>query len=108
MTVKVDKKSPWFDEKFQANEGPANSDDHFAQPDSTRGLRPYLERELSRRPSMYDHSTSETLAKGVHLRKQPNGTWELLVYRGRSTYDAYPVETREELLEFAKNFIQEP
>jgi hypothetical protein len=107
MTIRTNQNDPWHDPNFQPNAGPASSDD-FAQPrlSGSSGLRDFIQRETH--ANISDNRTSETLAKGIYLRRLRDGTYELLVYRGRSCYYSYPAETREELLEFSKNFIQEP
>jgi len=107
MTIKVDKKSPWSDPHFEPFE--LKTADGFAQVDSRGlGLRGFVEQEIQAR-SATSSGTNTTLVPGkIYLRQLRDGTYELLVYRGRSTYDAYPGETAEELLEFAKTFVKEP
>src|SRR5258706_11432268 len=99
MTIRTNRNDPWHGpgSAFEPNTGPADNSDQFAMPDTSGlGLRPFLERETALRASMYESSSCETLGKGVFLRKQANG-FELLVDRGRNTWDVYSDENREKL-----------
>ena len=113
MANRTNRSDPWHgpDSAFEPNEGPANTDDQFAPVDSRGlGLKSFVERAVQQRASMFETSpTNTTLVPGkIYLRQLRDGTYELLVYKGRSCYDAYPGETAEELLEFAKTFVKEP
>ena len=109
MAIRTAKNDPWHDEDFQPSAGPANSADQFAQPDSRGlGLRPFINRELTRSASVFETATSETLAPGIYLRRQAgSGDWELLVRHTRGSFLAYYAETREELLAIAEQKIGE-
>ena len=113
--LKLDRKSspsdPWRnDPNFLPNEGPKDTSDQFSQPDTPPGigLRRFIARE--NHETVSDNRTSETLAKGIYLRRLRDGSWEVLKYEGRSTYMSYPVSSREEGLEFFENNFrqQEP
>jgi hypothetical protein len=111
MAIRANRNDPWHgpSSSFQPNEGPArDSSDQFAPLDLRgTGLRGFVERELQSRAAT-SSGTNLTLIPGkLYLRQLPNGSWELLVYRGRSCYDAYPGESAEELIEFAKTLIKE-
>jgi hypothetical protein len=71
------------------------------------GLRQFIDRET--RLQAASSGSNRTLVPGkIFLRELRDGTYELLIYRGRCTYDAYPGATSEELLEFARQFVEQP
>src|SRR6266849_699530 len=101
MAIRTNRNDPWHgpSSSFQPSEGPArDSSDQFAPLDLRgTGLRGFVERELQSRAAT-SSGTNLTLVPGkIYLRQLPSGQWELLVYRGRSCYDAYLGETREEM-----------
>jgi hypothetical protein len=109
MANRTNKNDPWRgpNSSFPANEGPPQDSDKFA-PVDTRGLglRGFLEQELQQRNPTFESCSSETLGPGVYIRTQNNRT-ELVVYRGRQSYDIYSGE-REALIAFAnEHFIKE-
>jgi hypothetical protein len=103
MAINTAKNDPWYDENFQANEGPADTADQFSQVDSpAAGLRGFIERETYARAG--SSGTSEVLVRGkIFMKQLPHGEFELLIYRGRNTYDAYFADTRDELIRFAES-----
>jgi hypothetical protein len=106
VTVKVDKRSRWYDEKFQPNAGPVASDD-FAPLGLTGSgaLRDFIQRQTF--ASISDNRSSETLAPGVYIRRQANGTWELLIKHTRGSFRAFYAETRDQILEIAAEKMEE-
>jgi hypothetical protein len=107
MTIKTNKQSGWHDPNFEPHEGPVASDD-FAPLGLTgsASLRDFLNRQTQ--ANLSGNKSSETLGKGIYLHRLSDGSYELLVYRGRSTYDCYPGATRQELLDFANlHFLKE-
>lgn len=101
MTVKVDKRSRWYSESLQPNEGPPRDFDLFAPIDSRgTGLRSFVEQELNTR-AINRSGGNETLGKGVFLRITVNNEFELTVARGRGCYDCYICQSREEALALA-------
>jgi hypothetical protein len=108
MAIRTAKNNPWHDPNFEPPEGPTNTDDQFAQFETPgTGLRQFIDRET--RLQAASSGSNETLIPGkLYLRQQPSGLWELIWNRGRGCFNCYPSESREDLLEFAKqNFIQE-
>ena len=108
MAIRTNRNDPWHDENFLPSDGPVNTEDQFAQVDTRgTGLRGFVNRET--RLQAVSSGTNETLVPGkLFLRQQPSGLWELIYNRGRGCFDCYPSESREDLLEFAKTFVQEP
>ena len=113
--TKVSKNDSWAkpnEDKFDFTQHAVELDarDEFAQPDTPPGigLRQFLDRE-TRLQAASSGGGNRTLVPGkIYLKQLRDGSFELLVYRGRSCYDAYPGETAEELLEFARQFVGEP
>ena len=82
-------------------------DDDFLIDRRGSGLRSFVKKELEAR-AVNRSGSSETLVKGkIYLRQMPSGEFEMLVYRGRSAYDAYYSFDREELVKYADFLIQE-
>lgn len=113
MTVKVDKKSGWFDpneDKFNFAEHARELDarDEFAPPVAPPGigLRQFLDRQT--RLQAASSGSSETLVPGkLYLRQQqPSGLWELLHNRGRGTFDCYPIESQEQLIQLCQSLLE--
>ncbi len=102
MRTRPNRNDPWHgpNSAFQPNEGPVASDD-FAPLALTgsSALRDFIQRETH--ASIVDNRSSETLGKGVYLRRLPDSSYELLIYKGRSSYDGYYSDDREKLLEIA-------
>src|ERR1700730_15316416 len=105
MTVKTDKRSAWFDpngDKFNFAEHARALDaqNQFSQPDTPPGigLRQFLDRET--RAQAASSGSSEVLVQGkIFVNQIRDGTWELIVYRGRCTYYVYPGEQRAHALQ---------
>lgn|ERR1700676_966347 len=106
MKTRPNRSDPWRGpgSAFQPPEGPTNDSDLFAPVDLRgTGLRGFVEQELQAQSATADSGTNTTLIPGkVYLRKLRDGSWELLVYRGRCTYDCYPSESRDDLLKLAE------
>ena len=81
----------------------AHDNDHLIDRRGS-GLRSFVEQELNTQ-AVNRNGSSETLVKGkIYLRQMmPSGEFEMLVYRGRSAYDAYYSFDREELVRFAES-----
>ena len=112
--TKVSKNDSWAkpnEDKFNFDQHARELDarDDFSQVDAPPGigLRQFIDRE-TRLQAASSGGGNRTLVPGKIYLKQLRDGFELLVYRGRSCYDAYPGATAEELLEFAKTFVKEP
>jgi len=111
MTTRPNRSDPWHGpgSAFEPNTGPADDSDQFAPLDIRgAGLRQFVEQNLQAQ-SATSNSGSRALIPGkIFLKELRDGTYELLIYKGRCTYDAYPGQTAEELLEFARTLVKEP
>ena len=114
MAIRINRSDPWKTcnaDKFDFDERARELDaqNQFAPVDAPpgMGLREFIDRQT--RVQAASSGSSETLIPGkLYLRQQPSGMWELIHNRGRGTFDCYPGETREELVEFAQiHFLKE-
>jgi hypothetical protein len=107
-TDKTDPSRKPNSDKFSFDEYARNMDraDLFAPLDdrgSARPLRDFVERELHIR-SATSTGGSETIIRGkAFLKQMPSGEYELLISRGRNTYDTYYSYDRNELIQFAQS-----